>query len=159
MSKKNRIQVSCPNCSQEQSVIVWESLNVTLNPEAKRDLLENRINTLVCSECGLESQLAAELLYHDMEKGFCALYFPFEAVDKGALFTKFNRHGDLVGCSGGFSDDREKPYDYMKDIHVVFNITELIRYVVFRDKLHRSHSAMDDFSRPLFNPQAEDAKG
>jgi ketosteroid isomerase-like protein len=30
--------VSCPKCSKKQSVIVWSSLNVTLNPKAQEAL-------------------------------------------------------------------------------------------------------------------------
>lgn len=138
MSKKNKVQVSCPNCLEEQSVIVWETLNATLNPEAKQELFENRINLFVCIECGFELQLSAELLYHDMKKEFCVLYYPFEGVDRGGLVGKFNEHGGLSGRSRGFNEEEGKAYDYMKDIHVVFSMEELVRYVIFRDKLIRN---------------------
>ncbi len=80
MSNKKRVEVTCPKCSEEQSVIVWTSLNVTLNPEAKQDLLEKRINLLECEKCGTNTQIQLQMLYHDMEKEFCVILVPFSTI-------------------------------------------------------------------------------
>lgn len=156
MSKKNKVRISCPNCSEEQSIIIWESLNATLDPEAKQDLFERRVNLFICIECDFELQLSAELLYHDMEKEFCVLYYPFEGIERAGLFSKFNKRGGLLGRSRGFVEEEGKAYDYMKDIHVVFDMDELIRYVTFRDKLSDSYKVMEDFSRRMFEPIKKD---
>jgi uncharacterized Zn finger protein len=62
MSSKNKIEVSCPQCSKEQSVIVWSSLNVTLNPKIQEDLFNKKINIFQCNECGSEIKVRTRLL-------------------------------------------------------------------------------------------------
>jgi RNA polymerase subunit RPABC4/transcription elongation factor Spt4 len=41
MSKKNEIEIVCPHCEEKQNVIVWSSLNITLDPEARKRLLKD----------------------------------------------------------------------------------------------------------------------
>lgn len=142
MSKKNKIEVSCPHCTNKQSVIVWSSLNVTLDPSAREDLLNNRINQARCMKCDSELPLRIGLLYHDMERGFCVQYFPIEMVVRENLKARFNRFGNLAG---GFDPETEgeniKPFNYMDHIHLVLSMEELVRYVLFREKLFIDHRA------------------
>src|SRR5215204_1989184 len=111
MSDRKKIEVTCPKCSEAQTVIVWNSLNVTLNPEAKLDFLNKRINILECKNCGAETMVQTELLYHDMEKEFCARYIPIEVILKRNLANDFNRHGELA--SDRNTEGKDEPYDYM----------------------------------------------
>jgi len=140
MSNEERVEAACPNCSEEQSVIVWTSLNATLNPEAKQDLLEKRINLLECEKCGTNTQIHLRMFYHDMEKEFCVILVPFSTIIDGNLAFEFNKYGEL-----GSENDSEnemninKPYDYMKYIHPIFDMEELIRYILFRDSLFEDY--------------------
>lgn len=140
MSNKERVEVTCPKCSEVQSVIVWTSLNVTLNPEAKRDLLEKRINLVQCEKCGTNTQIHLRMLYHDMEKEFCVILVPFSTIVDTNLAFEFNERGEL---GSNYDSENEKntnkPYDYMLHIHPIFDMDELIRYILFRDKLFKDY--------------------
>lgn len=132
MSSKKKVDISCPKCQHTQSVIIWQSLNVTLDPESKQDLFDNQINLLKCENCETESHLEMNLLYHDMKKMFCVTYISFTSLFEGILIPTFNKRGELREF---VSNDNDKEYDYMNHPHLVFDMNELVRYVKFRDKL------------------------
>ena len=136
MSKKNKIEVTCPHCQEKQSALIWSSLNATLDPAAAQDLRKGRINRANCQNCEKELPLKIGLLYHDMERSFCTQYFPIEMVFWENLAARFNQYGNL---KGGFDPkvvtEDAKPYNYMDHIHLVFSMEELVRYVLFREKL------------------------
>ena len=44
MSMRNPERLDCPKCRNIQTVDVWRSLNATINPEARNDLFEGKIN-------------------------------------------------------------------------------------------------------------------
>jgi hypothetical protein len=67
MSQKHSIEVECPGCKVTVNVTVWSSLNATLEPEAKSDLFQGKINHFQCPHCNHTAFLQASFLYHDME--------------------------------------------------------------------------------------------
>lgn len=141
-------------------MIVWTSLNATLSGEAKQDLLEKRINLLNCQHCSAETQIQLKMLYHDMKIGFCAMYVPFSTIIDESLVFDFNRHGELdSGEDSENETDKEKPYDYMEHIHLVFDMDELVRYVLFRDKLFEDYGATDQISERLLAVQEKARSG
>jgi hypothetical protein len=158
MSSTDKIKASCPRCSQEQEVIIWKSLNVQLSPESKQDLFDNHINILICNNCGFKSPLNVTLLYHDMEKMFCAFYIPFTSLDKYDLFWEVNERGELndfLGVDDGV-DTEEESEDYLRRPHLVFDMDELIRYVRFRDKVSEAHKAAEDYAKSVLPPRDTD---
>ena len=62
------IDFTCNGCEATQSFTVWESLNVSLNPEEKIHLLNGNLTTFTCKKCGWSCNVSYPLLYHDMEK-------------------------------------------------------------------------------------------
>ena len=87
-----------------------------------------------------------------MEKEFCAMYIPFSTIMGESLAFEFNRNGEL--SSGGVSKtktDNEKPYEYIKHIHLVFDMEELIRYDLFRDKLVEGYELTGQIKEKLFD--------
>jgi hypothetical protein len=78
MSKKEQTAVKCHKCGTEGSIELWTSLNTSSNPEAKKDLLEGRINLFQCLDCNSEATVPVSFLYHDMENDYCIWHFPFE---------------------------------------------------------------------------------
>lgn len=144
MSKKNKVEISCPQCSEKQSVIVWSSLNVTLDPKAQDDLFNRKINVFQCNECGSEIKVRAWLLYHDMRKQFCVQYIPIESVIEGNnLTSEFDEHGNLRSNGRRKKDDDN--YNYMSDIHAVFDMEELLRYILFREELFKNYNKNELF--------------
>ena len=47
--------------------VIWQSLNATLNPEAKADMMESCLFEHKCPKCGHVDSYTYDLLYHDME--------------------------------------------------------------------------------------------
>lgn len=138
MTKVRQIRVECPECSQSQETEAWESLNVTVDPDAKEELLAGKINLFRCRQCGYETHLDCPLLYHDMERQFQVWYVPFGSLEDEEVFKELTDDGRLA-----FELPNEAPFDlaklvpeYMEHTHIVFDMDELVRYVIFRDKLY-----------------------
>ena len=68
MSRPAIDTITCKGCGGQQQFTSWESLNVTLDPERKRGLVNGDLTRFVCEKCGWSSEVAYPLLYHDMEK-------------------------------------------------------------------------------------------
>lgn len=76
MSSKIDESIDCPACGLNQTSPLWESVNVTLNPELKEQLMRRELNKFVCTGCGHQAVIASNLLYHDMEKKFMIWMVP-----------------------------------------------------------------------------------
>jgi len=61
-------EIECPRCQTLQDFRGWPSVNVTLNPELKKSILDSSLWLFTCSECRHECRIHYNLLYHDMEK-------------------------------------------------------------------------------------------
>ena len=68
MSRSHEEMVNCPNCGTQQSFTVWDSINVSVDPNLKEPLLTGKLSTFCCSHCGCESNFIHDTLYHDMDK-------------------------------------------------------------------------------------------
>ena len=67
MSMEHEELVKCSKCGHEDGFIIWQSLNATLNPEAKADMMGNGLFEHKCPKCGHVDSYTYDLLYHDME--------------------------------------------------------------------------------------------
>lgn len=68
MSMPFELTITCPGCGAEGRFVAWGSLNVTLNPERKQELVSGELTRFVCPNCGQSGQVVYPLLYHDMAK-------------------------------------------------------------------------------------------
>jgi len=135
MSPHQQIEVECPSCRKRQDILVWHSIDATRNPPIREQLVTGRINYFDCNCCDFEGFISAPLAYHDGEKKIFACYVPVECLDDPeylrATFTPQGtiRQGlpeDPADCEGT---------EYLEHPHIVFSMEELIRYVLFRDRL------------------------
>lgn len=131
MSMKRIMEIECPGCGSNREVLVWKSINAQLNPEAKEDLLNGKVNLFCCGNCSVQAPIAIDLLYHDMEKEFCVQFFPFNKMDNNDFLENFTDKGELDLRRTGAED----PPDYFRNVHIVFSMDELVRYVIFRGRL------------------------
>lgn len=131
MSKTTPHNLQCPHCGNKQENMVWDSLNVTLDPDLKKKLYAAEINLFECKKCGKKTFINAPLLYHDMTQQFCVQYYPPEALDDSDFFRQFNPDGSLAvsGIPAVFA----KSGGYLTRPHIIFDMNEMIRYVSFRD--------------------------
>lgn len=70
MTMISSMTVDCPQCSTSQEVTVYQTINVSLNPELKEPLIQRELTRFQCSQCARTTQLEYELLYHDMQRQY-----------------------------------------------------------------------------------------
>jgi len=106
--------------------------------------LEGRINIFSCAHCKFVAAVPAPLLYHDMTLEFCVQYYPFEYIEDTdfvrSLAKQIKRDPELTRKDSESSPTTK--FGAMKAAmrrvrrpHVVFDMSELVRYVMFRDRL------------------------
>ena len=76
MSMMTSHNLQCPHCGNEQETTVWDSINVTLDPDLKKELFAVAINHFECRKCGEKEFTDMLLLYHDMTQKFYVQYYP-----------------------------------------------------------------------------------
>lgn len=121
------------NCNRTQKMTIYESINVTLDPSLKEKLFKGGINIFQCTTCGKKEFVAIPLLYHDMVHQIMVQYFPLDSLENDTFLSQFSKNGQ-----GGIEFKKALPRELRKlceHIHIVFDMDELLRYVVFRDKL------------------------
>ena len=68
MSKHHLETFTCPKCEKESSFVMYDSVNVTLDPEYKAKILDGSLFAFKCPECGTVTNIDYNVLYHDMDK-------------------------------------------------------------------------------------------
>lgn len=132
MSIKKEHELTCPNCGHSQKVTIWNAANVTLDPAIRTKVFDGEINFFDCEKCEHESYIEIPFLYHDMDRKFAVHYFPKPSIKKVDFLDKFNKKGLLE------TEDEDLKFEipeYMREVHVVFDMNELVTYTVFREML------------------------
>jgi hypothetical protein len=136
MTEVNLMVLECPACGNKQQVKVWSSVNITLNPELKEKVMNYEINQFNCDACANTAFINTPLLYHDMDRKYCVQYYPLESLTNPEFLESFSRDGSLI---------KDQPLEkikispllaaseYLFKPHIVFDIQELVHYVMFRD--------------------------
>jgi hypothetical protein len=156
LSIKQIIDIDCSGCGSKGQVEIWTSINVQLNPEATRKLLDGRINTFHCENCGFNMFIPASLLYHDPLEKFCAQYIPFHWAKDKKFLDSLTYDARLDTDSGLPEDGKPK---YFKNIHFVFSMDELARYVFFRHLLARRKLSIERGKLTCFSCRRKIEKG
>jgi hypothetical protein len=138
MTRMSELKLPCPNCGREQTCLCWFSLNVDLDPSLRQRLFEGEINGFTCEACGHKAFINMPLLYHDMTRKFSVQFFPEAYIEDVTNFRTYTSEGKvrltLFIIKG--SDDR-----YLESPHVVFDMNEMTRYILFREILYaRDHA-------------------
>lgn len=68
MSRVVKQSIVCPECGGRSDIDMWESVNVTLDPEMSGAVRDGSVFNYECPKCGFKSLLVYPMLYHDMEK-------------------------------------------------------------------------------------------
>lgn len=144
--RENRL-INCPKCDHEQTVMVWSSINASLNPEGRSKLFDGEINHFRCQKCVYESLIPTPLLYHDVDRKIAVHYFPPESMKKAEFLDQFDVHGKFQTAE---DLDFAIP-QHLQDVHVVFNMNELVSYVIFREMLLEFHQANSSAPNPSLN--------
>jgi hypothetical protein len=132
MTRCDSYKIKCPLCGNKVRVILYDTINATLSPKKREELLQGKINVVECPSCKKIFKVGKTLLYHDMERNFMVWYYPFESIKHQKFFDEFSADGHL-------NDDpalvEEEIPEYTKNVHYVFSMDEMVRYIIFREKL------------------------
>ena len=68
MSRPDQTTIECPACGREDTFTIWQSMNVTLDPRLKEELLSGELMTFTCRQCRQQAPVQYSFLYHDMKR-------------------------------------------------------------------------------------------
>ncbi len=103
MSKLRTIKLTCPDCGEEFDFDLYESVNVTLDPELKEKVLDGSIFAPVCPKCGHFEVLIHPFLYHDMDKKYMIQLNSY--ADLMDFKEEFVNHNKINEMFPGLIDD------------------------------------------------------
>jgi hypothetical protein len=90
MSEKKTYAIRCPQCGHEQNVELYETIDVTQQPELKTALFENRLNRVQCESCSASFRLDKPLLYYDPDRNILIHWMPDTAVSREEILDEFD---------------------------------------------------------------------
>ena len=139
MSKIETVEIECPECREIQATTVWHSLNTSLDAEDKELLFAGKINNFHCQNCSNEASIPIDFLYHDMVNRYLVQFYHPRNLDNEDFFKILTPEGYLnMSTPAPKLVERAEQMNggnYLSRQHIVFSMEELIRYVMFRDKL------------------------
>jgi transcription elongation factor Elf1 len=90
MSKSELRQFDCPRCGKNQDFRIWDSVNVTIDPELREQVMSEEIFNFVCESCGCSGPVAYNMLYNDMDRQFMIwLLHPGSSQEGQDVASKF----------------------------------------------------------------------
>lgn len=76
MTRYNKELVSCPFCSQENNVMIYESVNMQLDLTLWGKIKDGSLFQFSCRKCGKIIKLSYPFWFHDMESQLIVYYTP-----------------------------------------------------------------------------------
>ena len=135
----------CPECGETGLLPLYESVNVTLDPDLKNEVLDGGLFTWVCPVCGRSTRVSYPFLYHDMARRVMIHYLP-DGADSDELAA-------LAGASGLFRGSAYtlrtvRTYEELLEKICIFDlemddrVIELCKDVLIRE-LSEEHPELD----------------
>jgi hypothetical protein len=154
MSMKHEEEIACPRCGRTLKVTLWGSIDADPDPEARAALLEAQINRFDCPGCDFDALVPVPLLYHDRRRQFVVQFFPFGWLDQGEFVERFTADGRdrevIEAFEKAMAAKKIPPGAEPAEPHVVFDMAELVRYVLFRERVFDHRAGGDS---PAVKPQ------
>ncbi len=94
MSARKTYTIRCPHCEREQTVELYDTVNVSQEPDLKTALYENRLNRVECPGCDAVFRVDKPLLYHDADHRILIHWMPDTAVTREEILDEFDRSMD-----------------------------------------------------------------
>lgn len=145
MSIKREEEIACPKCGQAQTVTIWESIDADPDPEARAALLEARVNRFDCPACEFDALVPLPLLYHDRKRQYVVQFFPFGWLNEPEFVDRFSADGRDRQVAEEFERalkaKKLPPGAEPVEPHIVFEMAELVRYVLFRERVFDARDA------------------
>ena len=145
MSIKRSEEIACPKCGKAQTVTLWESIDADPDPGARTALFEAQINRFDCPACEFDALVPVPLLYHDRRRQFVVQFFPFGLLDEQEFVARFTADGRDRRVDEAFeralAAKKLPPGAEPMQPHLVFEMGELVRFVLFRERVFDARAA------------------
>ena len=119
MSLQRTTSIKCPTCNKKSKTKIYDSLNISLDPDEKAKLLNGELFQWECPHCHESFLLDFGFIYHDMEKRLMIYFRP--AGDDAAA-----DEDDAYGLRSKMLDLVKDSYS-LRTVHGIENLQEKIR--------------------------------
>lgn len=133
MSLSRTTKLNCPQCQHEQDMEIWTSVNATMHPHLKDQVMKLLLNVFQCEKCGHQAHVDTSFLYHDMTVRYCIQYVAREDMQSPAFYENLSKDGTLVFDLPTQESVAVSGNDYFSRPHYVFSVKEVPLYVAFRE--------------------------
>ena len=101
MSTNAKHNIKC-GCKKEFEAVLWDSVNVTKDPDLKRVLLNGELNVVVCPSCGLLFYVDKFIIYHDEKKKYFFYVYTHDCEeDRASLEGRMKADYELLTQKAG----------------------------------------------------------
>lgn len=148
MSVQKTYSIRCPQCGHKQNVELYDSINVSHQPELKNRLFENRLNRIKCEDCAANFRIDKPLLYHDPDRNILIHWMPDHAVSRDEILDEFDKSMDEL--HDALPDGMEPPrvrlvFERVELVELIFlveagmeeRVVEYIKYTVYSQNMKR----------------------
>ncbi len=125
MSDSYQKRITCPKCKTPGTAVIHPSVNVTLLPKMKEQVLTREFFMYRCPICGSGTEITHSCLYHDMEKHYIIYLIPKVKPDE---IIRLQEWHDQYNVSSG---QDQLPYYILR---IVQSVTELIEKISIFDR-------------------------
>ncbi len=161
MAQSNTYPIQCPKCKGQQDEVLYDSFDVAKEPELRKQLIENRLNSVTCVSCGYQFRVDKNLLYHDSTGGWMIYWQPGDPEHPQQSMESFDSVlSDLQGVlpSGQSLPEVDLVLTRIELVERVFireaglhpKVLEYVKYLVFTQNLDQF---MPETHELLFNGQ------
>lgn len=110
-------KITCPKCGQESEFQMWRSINVSLDPEMKRKIVDQSAFDFACPHCGVHTKVVYPFLYHDMGVHMMMYFVSEEEVEK--TYNLFRGEDDKFKNLFAGMDEEKYVYRIVTDLNSV----------------------------------------
>lgn len=122
MAQQSTYPIRCPKCGHEQTVTLYDAIDVKAEPALRAQLMENKLNAVVCEACGFGFRVDKNLVYSDPTRKLLLFWVPTSEDNFAQGEEQFVSM--LRDLSGLLPDDLHAP-----SVHLVFTRVELIERI------------------------------
>jgi hypothetical protein len=129
MSSAAEMDVTCA-CGHVFRAELYQSANVTLNPDLTRLILTGEMNVVTCPSCGSRFHVEMPFLYHDMSKGEMIWVYPAaRAADRAAVDEEVRKKWAELKRSMP-PEVRERLEWHYQAVMVLFGMDALVEHIM-----------------------------
>ena len=92
MSESRQDTFTCPQCGEDGPLTLWNSINVDLDPDARKRVEDLSVFEWTCPNCGKTCLVLHPCLYHDMSNEFMVWFAPDDEPQEGAQFSQLDHY-------------------------------------------------------------------